>query len=100
MIISMLTIIQTDLLRKEVDKVQMSQYVGIECDSDEDVEDDASDVDYVSDDDSTRKVVDYDLDKMFEIIKKRDFNKWSLPHIHNQYTKIPLGDSGRKQLSR
>lgn len=96
----MLNIISTDLLRKEVDKVQMSQYLGIECVSDEDTEDDASDVDYFSDAETTRKVVDYDLDKMFEIIKKRDFSKWSISHIHNQYTKIHQGDAGRKQLSR
>lgn len=78
----------------------MSQYLGIECDSDEDIADDESDVDYLSDSETTRKTVDYDLDKMFEIIKKRDFNKWSMTHIHNQFTKIHQGDAGRKQLSR
>lgn len=88
------------MLRKEVDKVQMSQFVGLECDSDEEEQDDESDVDYQSDSESTRSVVDYDIEKMFEIIIKRDFNKWSLSHIHDRYNKIKQGDAGRKQLSR
>lgn len=78
----------------------MSQYVGLECDSDEDIIEDESDAEYFSDDSDTRKTVDYDLDKMFEIVKKRDFNKWSLSTIHNRYTKVSQGEGGRKQFSR
>lgn len=78
----------------------MSEFIGVECDSDEEEIEDESDVDYQSDSEATRTVVDYDIDKMFEIITKRDFNKWSLSHINNRYRKIQLGDAGRKQLSR
>lgn len=88
------------MLQKEIDKVQMSEFIGVECDSDEEEIEDESDVDYQSDSEATRTVVDYDIDKMFEIITKRDFNKWSLSYINNRYRKIQLGDAGRKQLSR
>lgn len=100
MITSIFVIYLEGLLRKEVDKVQMSQYVGLECDSDEEINEDESNTEYFSDDGATRKTVDYDLDKMFEIVKKRDFNKWSLSTIHHHYTKVSLGENGRKQLSR
>lgn len=76
------------LLRKEVDKLQTAQYFGTECDSDAEIEEDESDAEYFSDDEATRhQSIDYDLDKMFEIVKKRDFNHWSLPTIHHQLTR-------------
>lgn len=49
-----------DLLRKEVDKVRMSQYIGIECDSDEEMTEDETYSEQYSDDEATRKVLDYD----------------------------------------
>lgn len=82
------------MLRKEIDKVQMSEFIGVECDSDEEEIEDESDVDYQSDSEATRTVVDYDIDKMFELKTKRDFNKWSLSYINNRYRKIQLGDAG------
>lgn len=88
------------LLRKEIDKVEMSHYFGIECDSDDEVEEDESDAEYFSDDQVLRKTIDYDLEKMFEIIKKRDFNNWSLRTIQNHYTKISDGAAGRMQIMR
>lgn len=88
------------MLRKEIDKVEMSLYNGLECDSDEETKEDEADDEYFSDTEVTRKVIDYDLDKMFEIITKRDFNKWGMGTIHNRYTKISQGDAGRKQISR
>lgn len=88
-------------MRKEADKVQVSQFDGLECDSDEEEHGHASDTEYSSsDDESPRQVVDYDLDKMFQIIKYRDFHSWSLEHIHNRFNKIRVGEAGRKQLSR
>lgn len=57
-------------------------------------------IEYFSDDESTLKIVDYDIEKMFEIVKKRDFSKWSISTIHDRYEKIHLNDAGRKQLSR
>lgn len=89
-----------ELLRKEMDKVQMSQHNGIECDSDGEITGEESDQVYFSDDESVRKVVDYDLDQMFEIVKMRDFNKWSIRAIHNQFKQIHDGDAGQKQISR
>lgn len=89
------------LLRKEVDKLEMSQYSGLECDSDEEIlEDDDSDPEYVSDDEVVRKQIDYDLDKMFDIVKKRDFNKWKMSTIHHEFRKVSDGDRGKMQISR
>lgn len=89
------------LLRKEHDKIEMSQYIGLECDSDVDIDEDESDPEYSSDDGGVYgKSLDYDLDKMFEIVSKRDFNKWSMGTIHHRYTKIAQGETDRKQISR
>lgn len=88
------------LLRMEVDKREMSVVYGIECDSDEEVLEDESDAEYFSDEGEQREVIQYDLETMFEIVKKRDFHKWSLESIQSRYRKMHLGDSGRKQLSR
>lgn len=88
------------MLRKEVDKMQMSEFIGLAHDSDEEEVEDESDVDYYSDSEIIRTVVDYDIEKMFEIISKRDFSNWSISHINDRYRKIHLGDAGRKQISR
>lgn len=89
-----------ELLQKEIDKVQMSQYDGIECDSDGDITVEESDEECFSNDESVRQAVDYDLDQMFEIVKKCDFSKWSIGAIHNQYKQIHDGDAGKKEISR
>jgi len=89
-----------DLLRKEVDKLEVSEVFGLSCDSDEEEIEDGTDDEYFSDSEVNRSVMDYDIDKMFEIIQKRDFEKWSLGHIHNRYKKVKTGETGRKQLSR
>lgn len=78
----------------------MSLYIGEECDSDEELNQDESDEEYTSEDEVQRKPLDYDLDKMFEILNKRDFHKWSLATIHNKYKKISNDPSGRVQLHR
>lgn len=79
----------------------MGQFFGLEHDSDEEMQyDDQSDAEYQSDDDTPRTVIDYDIEKMFDIIQKRDFNGWSLKTIHHHYKKIKEGETGRKQLSR
>lgn len=89
------------LLRKEVDKVQWAQYVGVECDSDDEIEEDESDAEYFSEDEVTqRNTVDYDLDKMFEIVKKRDFNNWSISTIHHHYRHVSDGPAGKIQITR
>lgn len=89
------------MLRKEVDKLEMSQYYGLNCDSDEEMNEDESDAEYFPDDDDyARKVIDYDIEKMFEIVKKRDFSHWSMRTIHIHYTKVDEGENGRKQISR
>lgn len=78
----------------------MSEFDDIECDSDDEIQEMEPDSEFFSDDEPTRKVIDYDLDKMFEIVKRRDFNKWSMTTIHHIYKKISVGDAGRKQISR
>lgn len=80
-----------------MDKIQMSQYIGLVCDSDDEIQEDDSEIDA---NDSHETIVDYDIEKMFEIVKKRDFSKWSISTIHGRYKKIHLDDAGRKQLSR
>lgn len=82
-----------------MDKIEASHYIGIECDSDQELQEDEPD-ECLSDDEDVRNVIDYDLDKMFDIIWKRDFNKWDLSTIHQHYPKVSEGDSGQKQISR
>lgn len=89
-----------DFLRKQLDVLQISEFDGIECDSDEEIQEIDSDSEYYSDDETTRNIIDYDLDKMFEIVKLRDFHKWSISSINHRYRKISNGDTGRKQISR
>lgn len=89
------------LLRKEVDKIETAQYFGTECDSDLELEEDESDAECFSDDEVTRhQTINYDLEKMFEIVKKRDFNKWSMQTIHHHYKQISEDSQGRVQISR
>lgn len=78
----------------------MFQYFGTECDSDDEIEEDESDAEYFSDDQVVRKTIDYSLEKMFEIIKKRDFNNWSMGTICHHFTKLSDGSTGRMQLTR
>lgn len=77
----------------------MAQYLGVECDSDAELYDSDQSETY-SDDGAKRKNIDYDIEKMFEIVKKRDFNKWSMDTIHHKYKKVCVGEAGRKQMSR
>lgn len=84
------------MLRKEVDRVEMSQYFGLECDSDNEIEEDESDAEYFSDDEVIRRPIDYDLEKMFEIIKRRDFHNWSMETINHHFRKI----TDRMQITR
>lgn len=89
------------LLRREIDEVEMSQYFGLDYDSDEEWEGGDDDKEYSSADESTSgHAVTYNIEKMFEIIQKRDFNEWSLPNIHHNYRQIKEGDAGRKQIQR
>lgn len=78
----------------------MSQYFGLECDSDDEIEEDESDAECFSDDQIVRKSIDYDLEKMFEIITKRDFKNWSMSTIHHHYKKVSEGSTGKMQLTR
>lgn len=89
-----------ELLRNEIDKVQITRYFGIECDSDEELNEEESDGEYFSDDEPVKSTIHYDLDTMFEIVKKRDFNKWSIRSIHHRYRQIKEGATGRKQIAR
>lgn len=90
----------TELLKKEIDEKEQHDYAGVHCDSDLEYEDD-SDEEYFSDTEvEIRKKLKYDIDTMFEIIYKRDFNKWSLSSIHNRWTQISKEDYGRVQIHR
>lgn len=60
------------MVRKKVNKVHKSQYIGVDSDSDN-----------YNDDDNSRKVDDLDIDEMFKFKKSRDLNKRSTSHkIH------------------
>lgn len=90
-----------DLLRKEIDEVEKSLYFGLDYDSDEEWQGDDDDEECASADEaSSRQPVTYDIEKMFEIIQKRDINEWNLKTIHHHYKQIHEGDAGRKQISR
>lgn len=88
------------LLSHEIQKSEMHDYLNLQLDSDGEMDPD-SDPDYQSADEATqRKPLDYDIDAMFEVIKKRDDHHWSLAHIHNRWKKISDDAYGRTQLSR
>lgn len=90
-----------DLLRKEVDRREMSQHDGLGFDSDYEFADNESDDEYQSADENiSREVCTYDIEKMFEIVNKRDFNKWKMNTIHHSYRQVHDGSAGRKQISR
>lgn len=79
----------------------MRQYFGIECDSDEEMDVQDSDVSVCySEFAEKRTTIDYDLDKMFEIVEKRDLCNWSMTSINKHYRKIAIGSTGRQQISR
>lgn len=75
----------------------MSQYDGLDYGSADEFNEFGSDDEYQSEDDDQRFVCTYGLDTMFEIITKRDFNKWKLGTIIQHYRQVR---QGRKQLSR
>lgn len=84
-----------------MDNKEWAAYVGIECDSDLELEEDESDAEGFSEDEALqRQAITYDIEKMDEIIRKRDFNNWSLATIHNRYKQIQDGSTGRSQLTR
>lgn len=70
-------------------------------DIDEEIKPDSDD-EYSSDEETaSHSQMPYDVDKMFEIIDKRDNHKWSVPKLQHDYTKLLANpDSMRKQLSR
>lgn len=88
------------MLQNEIEKVQLFQYFGIECDSDEEMNEDESDSEYFSDPGDQRSSIDYGIEEMFEIVKKHDFHHWSMSTIHQHYSKMSAGDAGKKQISR
>lgn len=90
------------LLRKEIDKIEKSEYLGVAFNSDEEeeAEENESDREYFSDDETVRKVIDYYIDTMFKIVQLRTSNKWSMATIHSRFRKVSEGEAGKKQISR
>lgn len=76
--------------------------MGLDYDSDlEEIDEDGSDSEYHSADDAVDKSsLKYDLDKMFEIVYKRDYRNWNLKTVHKFYRKITDGPYGRVQMHR
>lgn len=89
-----------ELIRKEVDEKENTDYIGIDYDSDiEPIE--QSDDEYQSDSEvEVRKPLTYDIDTMFDIIYKRDYRQWSLSTIHSKYKQVSSDPYGRVQLHR
>lgn len=87
-------------MQKEIDKQETSYHIGTGFDSDQEIIEDSEDEYNSADEADMRRSLPYDLDTMFEIIKKRDFHKWSLATIHHRYTKIVDSAGGRTQISR
>lgn len=88
-----------ELLRKEIKAKEVDDFIGIGYDSDQEIATDSDDEYHSSDEIQERKRIKYDLDTMYDIIRKRDFNKWKLSTIHNRYKNVSLL-SGRTQISR
>lgn len=89
-----------DMLHKETEKSEEANYTEVEINFDQENIDDSDDEAYSEDEATDRKSITYDIEKMFEIIHKRDYNKWSLSHIHNRYPQISSSAYGRTQISR
>ena len=75
-------------------------FADVQINFDEEFIDDSADETYSEDEGVERKRIKYDIDKMFEIIHKRDYRNWSLQSIHHNYTQIASSAYGRTQISR
>lgn len=91
----------TGLLQREIDRTEFSQSIGLECDSDQDMDDDSDDEYHSADEAPTQKKMKYtDIDTMFDIVNKRYLHKWSMSTLHSRYKLIPDNESGRKEIWR
>lgn len=88
------------MLQKQMKRREDEDFVEVQIDFDEDYADDSDDETYSEDEGMEVKRMKYDIDKMFEIIHKRDYRNWSLATIHNHYTQISSSAYGRTQISR
>lgn len=75
--------------------------IGVDFDSDQEIESDSDDEFHSDTEAQPRLMVNYDIDTMFEIVRKRDFNNWKLCTISNRYKQISTNSStGRSQITR
>lgn len=92
----------TGLVRKEIEGREKEDFVTLGIDSDHELDSSDDEDAYHSESEANyRKTVDYDLDKMFEIIRRRDSNKWSINTLQHRYHKLSANPSTfRSQLTR
>lgn len=88
------------MLNREIEKCKENDYIGIPSDFDAEKKEDLENEYFIKNVTINRKLLDYNINKMCEIIHKRDFNNWSLTTIHHHYTKIYNNNSGQMQLKR
>lgn len=87
-------------MQQEIDKNDYEDFIGVSFDHEQEIYE--SDEEYYSESEvGERKMPKYDLDTMYDIIQRRDFNKWSLSTITHRYKQLSKNETTtRKQISR
>lgn len=73
--------ISTEILENEYEKKEIEDLNGVGFDYDQEIESDSDDGFHSDTELQHTGTLNYDIDTMFEIVRKRDFNNWSLPTI-------------------
>lgn len=85
-----------ELLCKEIDDKEKEDYTYIDIDSDMEIEEESDDEAYSADEAPQRKVISYDIEKMFEIIERRDYHGWAIDTLKNRYRQLSENKSTAK----
>lgn len=89
------------LLKREMDQIEFLESIGLDFDSDQEIDDDSDDECYSADEAHEQKKMKYtDIDTMYDIVTKRYYNKWHMSTISHRYKKIQNNESGRKEIWR
>lgn len=90
-------------MRKEIEERQREEFVALGIDSDHELDssDEESTCYSESEAPASPSDLNYSLDQMFDIIKRRDFNQWSSDTIRHRFKKLSTNPSTfRSQLTR
>lgn len=91
----------TAFLKNESER-EIDNLIGVGIDWDEESECDSDDEIHSEDEIERRAILklNYDIDTMYEIVCRRDFNQWNLSSISHRYRQIVNSSTGRSQISR